>query len=609
LTEHLILSLAVVIILGISAQWLAWLLRVPSILVLLLFGLLAGPVAGFINPDAMLGDVLFPAVSLSVAVILFEGGLSLRILELKQIGGVVRNLVTLGALVTWFLGAVSARYLLGLPLELAVLFGAILIVTGPTVIGPMLRYLRPTGPVGPILKWESILIDPIGATVSVLVFEAIRSGVFEEITSLALIGVMKTLLLGGLVGGAGAGFMVLLLMKYWVPDYLQNPLSLMMVISVYAVSNLFQAESGLLAVTVMGVLLANQKVVSVRHIVEFKENIRVLLISTLFILLAARLTRNDLDYLNVLSLTFLGTLLVVVRPAAAWLSTLGSDLGWRERFFIGAVAPRGIVAAAVSSIFSIRLVEGGNAPAEALIPLTFLVIIGTVVVYGLSAPAIAYRFKLARPKPQGALIIGAHHWAQEIAKVVQSEGHRVILVDNSWRDISRARMAGLPAFFANVLSEYALEQIDMGGLGRLLALTPNDEINSLAVLHFSHLFGRAEVYQLASDEEPKERREEISAHLRGRLLFGKEMNYTFLSQQFNKGMVVKKTPLTKEFDYDAFRGLYGEEAIILFIKNPSGEIIPFTADRPPSPKPGQTLISLVDPKKESPSAENPAEGA
>ena len=469
-------------------------------------------------------------------------------------------------------------------------------MTGPTVIGPLLRYLRPSGQVGPILKWEGIVIDPIGAMVAVLVFEAIVSGAFDDITSLALAGLLKTVLIGGGMGGLGAGLMILFLKRYWIPDFLQNAVSIMVVISSFAVSNLLQEESGLLTVTVMGICLANQKFVAVRHIVEFKENLRVLLISSLFILLAARLEPSDFGYANLAGGVFLVVLILVIRPLTVWVCTLGSDLKWQERFFLGSVAPRGIVAAAVSAIFALKLVEAGYPDAQALIPLTFLVIIGTVVIYGLAAPPVARHLDIAKPKPQGALIIGAHSWAQGIAKILQEEGHRVVILDNDWRDISEARMAGLSTFYANILSEYALDEMDMGGIGRLLALTHNDEINSLAVLHFGHLFGRSEVYQLPSEEEQKEKREEISPHLRGRELFGPGMNYSFLTRQFREGKVIKKTPLTKEFDFEAFKNLYGQETIILFVISPSGDIAPFSTDKPPTPKPGQTLISLVDPK-------------
>ncbi|MFQ5798761.1 MAG: cation:proton antiporter, partial [Bacteroidota bacterium] len=328
--EDLLIGLASIIVLGIVAQWLAWRLRLPSILLLLILGFIAGPVTGILNPDALLGDLLVPLVSVSVAVILFEGGLSLRIAELRETGSVVRNLISVGALVTWVISAGAAALILGLDFALAVLLGAILVVTGPTVIVPLLRQVRPVARVGSILKWEGILIDPMGAMLAVLVFEAILSGGFQEASTLAVMGVLKTVFIGGSVGALGAGVIILLLKRYWIPDYLHNAVSLMMVVSVFTASNFLQAESGLLAATLMGVVLANQKAVAVKHIIEFKENLRVLLISSLFILLAARLQVNDLNYIGASGLAFLGVLVLIARPAAVGLSALGSEMSWRE---------------------------------------------------------------------------------------------------------------------------------------------------------------------------------------------------------------------------------------------------------------------------------------
>ncbi len=268
MTEHLLVGLAGIIILGIGAQWLAWRLRLPSILLLLLFGFAAGPATGFLDPDALLGDLLPPVVSLSVAVILFEGGLSLSFTELRQIGTVVRNLVSVGALVTWLVTAGAAHFILDLSAALAVLLGAILVVTGPTVIVPLLRHVRPVGPVNSILKWEGILIDPIGAMLAVLVFEAILAGGFQEATTLALTGVLNTVVIGGVNGVLGAMVLTFLLKRYWIPDFLHNAFSLMVVVGAFTASNVMQAESGLLAVIVMGMTLANQKMITVKHIVK-----------------------------------------------------------------------------------------------------------------------------------------------------------------------------------------------------------------------------------------------------------------------------------------------------------------------------------------------------
>jgi len=596
MAENLIVGLAIIIILGIGAEWLAWRLHLPSILLLLIFGFLAGPVVNLLDPDALFGNLLLPVVSLAVAIILFEGGLNLRIAELRKTGSVVRNLITIGILVTWLIGASAAYFILGLDIALAVLLGAILVVTGPTVIMPLLRYLRPSGQIGSILKWEGVVIDPIGAILAVIVFEVIVAGGKQETMTLVIFSLLKTVLFGGVIGVLGAIIVMQLLRRYWIPDFLHSVVTLMVVVAAFTASNLLQTDSGLLAVTVMGIVLANQKTVSVRHIMEFKENLRVLLISGLFIILAARLKMSDLAYISAGSLIFLAILMLVARPVSVVLSTLGSKLSWRERLFISWLAPRGIVAAAVSSVFALRLLEDGYPQAKLLVPLTFMIIIGTVVIYGLSASPLARWLKVAEPNPQGVLIVGGHSWARAIAHTLQEEGYKVLMVDANWANISAARMANVPTFYANILSQYAMDEIELNGIGRLMALTSDDQFNSLSALQFANVFGRAESYQLPPlESEEKKGRGTVSQHLRARLLFGPGMNYAYLNDRFTSGAVIKTTSLTEEFDYEGFKIYYGEKAIPLFLIDENGNLVIFTVDNPPRPRPGQKLISLIWP--------------
>ncbi len=598
--EFHLIGLAGIIILGVGAQWLAWRLHLPSILLLLLVGIVAGPVTGFIDPDVLLGNVLFPTVSVSVAIILFEGGLSLKFSELRAVGGVVRNLVTFGALITWGLASIASILLLELDASMSILLGAILIVSGPTVVLPLLRSVRTAAPVSSILRWECIVIDPIGALLAVLVYEGILISAFTGVTVLVLSAVFKTALIGGAIGVSAALIMVFLLKWYWIPDFLQETVTLMMVIAAFMASNSFQAESGLLATTVMGIVLANQKRTPVRHIVKFKENLRVLLLSILFILLSARLKPGDLEVLNAGSLIFLAFLILIVRPIAVALSTIGSKMSWRERAYIAWIAPRGIVAAAVSSIFAIRLIEAGYPEGEHLVSITFLVIIGTVALYSLTALPIARWLKVSRKPSQGALISDAHVAAREIGRALQEEGLPILLVDRDWFNIKAARMEGLQAQYGNILSDRWLERMEndgkMDGIGRLLALTPNDEANSLASLHFKEMFGRKEIYQLAPESEGGFNGDEsISHHLHGRFLFDQSATYSVLRQRFATGAVIKKHTLTDEFGYDELRERYGSSAIPLFLVGEDDRVEVITADNPPVFGKGKVLISLVDP--------------
>jgi NhaP-type Na+/H+ or K+/H+ antiporter len=594
--ENVLLGLACIVVLGIAASWLAWRLKLPSILILLIFGFIVGPGTDFLKPDGLFGELLLPIVSLSVAVILFEGGLNLRFAEIRKTGGVVLKLITIGVLVTWLIGAVVAYFVLDLDFELAVLLGAILVVTGPTVILPLLRHLRPAGQVGAVLKWEGIVIDPVGAILAVLVFQAIVAGGGQEAASAIALSLFKTLVFGGAIGILGAVILVQMLKYYWIPDFLHSVVSLAVVIAAFTASNYLQTDSGLLSVTVMGIALANQKSVNVRHIIEFKENLRVLLISGLFILLTARLQMSELASISAGSIALLAVLMLAARPLAVALSSLGSKLKLKERLFISWLAPRGIVAAAVASVFAIRLADAGYEQAELLVPLTFVVIAGTVTIYGLSAAPAAKWLKVAEPDPQGVLIIGGHSWARAIATALHKEGFKVLMVDSSWVNISAARMAGVSIFYGNILSQYTLDEIELGGIGHLMALTSDNEYNSLANLQLTNDLGRSAVYQLPAGSEEEEKKA-VSQHLRGRLLFAPDATYDYLAEQFATGAAIKTTELTEEFNYDAFKEYYGKSALPLFLIDQNEKLTIFTAENPPKPKPGQKLISLIKPDK------------
>lgn len=589
MSQEIIVWIALIVMLGIAAQWLAWFIRIPSILVLLVFGIAAGPLTGLIDPDAVFGKTLLPMVSLAVAVILFEGGLSLRLEDLRGQGAVINRLVLTGTFVTWLLGALAARYILGFATPLAILLGAILIVTGPTVIIPLLRQIRPSRDVACVLRWEAIVTDPLGAVFAVLVFEAMAGGRFHELHGLAALGLLRSVLAGGTTGLAAGYVLIRLLRRYLVPDFMQNAVTLLMVLGAYTLSNLVQPESGLLAVTLMGAFISNRGGMDIGHIVEFKENLRVLLISVLFIVLAARLKVQGLSHIALESLAFTGALIVVVRPLAVLISTLGSSLSWAERAFVALVAPRGIVAAAVASVFALRLSAAGETEGAELLSVTFFVIIATVVFYGLGAGVFARILGVAEARPWGFLIIGASPWVQDMAAALQEEGVKVVLVDTNHGSVRAARTRGLAAYYGSGTSEAVFRETDMEGIGRLLAMTPNSETNTLAVLHFKRIFNSSELYQLPPPTWSGE--EGISTRLHGRLLFCRDCDYWSLSRRFAQGARIEKTavegtpggvPLKRE-----------ENEVPLFLLREKGQALAFTTERSPRPMPGDRLIKLV----------------
>ena len=594
MTVDFILGLAIIIFAGILAQWLAWRLRIPSILLLLIFGLLIGPVFGFVNPDVLFGELLFPLVSLAVGIILFEGGLGLRFKDLPEIKRVVWMLITVGALITWAVSAAAAYVIIGLDFQLALVLGAILIVSGPTVILPLLRDVRPEGPVGSILRWEGILIDPVGATLALLVFDTILQTNLREATGEAVISLLQIVIIGAALGWAGAKGLAYLLKRYLIPDHLQNAFTLMAVIVVFALSNLLASESGLLAATIMGMVLANQNAVAIKHIIEFKEDLGVLLTSSIFVLLAARLQLGDILGLGWPGLLFLAAIILLARPLSVFFSTLGSSLNLAEKGFLAWMAPRGIVAASVASIFAIELAHVGFPRADMLVSLTFLVIIGTVLVYGLSAGPLARRLGLAEADPQGALLVGAHRGARHLAKILQDAGFKAALIDTNPRNCRLAQAEGLQSYCGNILFEEFVEEIDLGGVGKLLALTSNDEVNTLACLHMADIFGRANIYQLPPQSIEGQRPDGLPEHLVGRLLFGPEMTFRKLNERFDAGWTLEIIEMPEAVDPDAFAEGAADALTPMFvIRDRLLKVI--TASEPYAPQPGDRLIALVAP--------------
>ncbi len=587
-----------VLVLGMAAQWAALRLNLPSILLLLSAGLAVGPGLGILDPNELFGDLLFPLVSISVALILYEGGLDLNIRELRAIGPAMFRLITVGALVTWLIATLAARYVLGLEFQVAVLLGAILIVSGPTVVLPMLLHIRPVRRVSNLLKWEGIFIDPVGAIIAVIVLQAIVSGDLgdESFGWSSVINVAATFLIGGVIGIAAGIGMTYALKNYLLPDIYQNMLSLAVVVGIFALSNEARAESGLFAVILMGLVMANQPYVSVRRIAHFKENLRVVIISALFIILAARLERDEItSVLTLKTFVFLLILLLVARPLSTLVSTLRSPLDWRDRAFIAWMAPRGIVAASIGSIFGIELADAGIADAELLTPYIFAAIIGTVLVYGLTSPHVARRLKVANSGPGGVVILGAHPLAQEIGLALMEEGFATLLIDSNRTNIQGARLAGLRTFYGNILDNETIEELDLAGIDMFVAMTPNDEVNALAAVRMSDIFEERDVYQVAPEPITggPGLRTGTARHLRGRILSKSETPLREINRRLRAGASIKRTVLTERFTFEDFEKLY-DAPLPLFVVTAGHVLRPVSPDQNHEFVPGDTIISLVE---------------
>lgn len=589
--EAIFVQLAAILVLGILSHWLAWKIHLPAILILLLMGFLIGPVLNWINPDQLFGESLFPIVSLSVAIILFEGGLSLSYKQLKDLKAVVLRLVTIGVVLTFVLVSFAAYYLLGLNLKIAILFGSILVVTGPTVIVPMLQNLRVKREIGQAILWEGIINDPIGATLALIVFEVIIAQNLGQAIAVLMLAIVKTVLVGTLLGALGAFILIFLMKRYWLPDFLHNPVTLMVLITVFGLANHFQSESGLLAVTLMGIFMANQRVVPISHILEFKENLRLILIAVLFILLSARLDLRDIPFSELSAYLFLTVLIFVIRPLVITLSTIGTSLNWREKVLLFWMAPRGIVAAAVSSIFGIYLMEKGVEQSAQLMSYTFFVIVGTVTFYSLTAGKVAKALKLSFANPQGILMIGAHNWGRKLARFLKEQGIYIILVDSNKHNVKLARKEGCLAYEGNILSETFQESLDLSQIGKLFALTSNDEVNTLACLHYAELLGRQNVFQIAYHEPEMATDFEPLPGWRGRILFNKNITYDKMEDLITSGAEFSVFSITEKFTFEDFLSSE-DKRLPLILKKQDGQLEIWAEDNPPEPEVGDQILAL-----------------
>ncbi|HPQ94289.1 MAG: sodium:proton antiporter [Thiothrix sp.] len=595
--EEILVALVIILGLGIVSQLVSWWVKLPAILFLLLTGIALGPVSGVIRPDELFGDLLFPMVSLSVAVILFEGSLTLNFRQLQGIQHVVLSIISIGMLVTWVSVAVLTHYLAGFPWALSWLFGAIMVVTGPTVVVPMLRTIRPNSRISHILRWEGILIDPIGALLAVLVFEyivAIDEGLHVPHGLLLFGGTMLTGFVAGALGGwlLGRG-----LQNYRIPEYLQSPVALVWVLVVFVISNVLSEESGLLAVTVMGVWLANTRGLDIDDILSFKENLSILLVSFLFIVLAARI---DFELFHALGwggvLVFLG-LQFLVRPLKILISTLGSSLSWQEKAMLSWIAPRGIVAASISAVFAIRLEQIDMPGAHLLVPLTFMLIIGTVVFQSATARPLANYLGVAEPEPQGFLVVGANPLGRMIALTLQEQGFQVLLIGSSWDEIRAARMAGIDTFFGEATSRRADLHLDLVGLGRLIAVSAQEDVNQLAGLRFQSEFGKPNIFRLCTGQHRE--REHSGLRPVGQCLFGTGYDYELLSRWLDEGAKIRRTRLSDSFSFEAYQSQYEGRAILLFCRNPRGRLYVMTEGSNTTPSSGWEVFALARPVEES----------
>jgi len=585
------IELAGIIILGILAQWVAWRLKIPAILPLILIGLLVGPIAAeFFTEDGSKwiepiwngkkglfpGDMLYQFVSLAISVILFEGGLTLKRNEIKNVGPSITKLITIGSIVTFFGAGIVAHFLFDLRWDISFLFASLIIVTGPTVITPILRNIPLKKDVSTVLKWEGILIDPIGALVAVLVFEFISVEGDSGFTQTAFIEFGKIVLFGTTFGFTFAHGLAFAINRKLIPHYLLNVVSLSVVLLVFVESDVFAHESGLLAVVVMGMVLGNIKVENIKELLYFKESLSVLLISILFILLAANINIEEMLLLyNWQTLALFLIVVFVIRPLAVFISTQGSKLKTNEKAFISWVGPRGIVAAGIASLFGSKLIVKGVPGAEYITPLVFMIVLGTVLLNATTARLFARAVGVFQKKSEGILILGASKFSRTLASYLVNNGRDVVLIDSNQNNIQRAKDAGLEALNANIYSDVLTDNIELNDMGYMLAMTGNTDINTYAIDRFGKDLGENGSYRLVSSKEATGALERPKEGL-----FSPKDDFNALMNVITQYPDIREKSIK---DLDHFKELLkigdtDTDVIPLFIKDKSGELHIITAN-------------------------------
>jgi len=598
--ETIMITIAIALLVCVLCQWAAWRVKLPAILFLLVAGIVSGPLLGLFDPEQLMGHLFFPFVQLSVAIILFEGSLTLKFKQILGLQTVLRNMLSFGLVITWLVSTAAARIFIGVSWEIAFLFGALTVVTGPTVIAPMLRAVRPTSAIAHILRWEGIVIDPIGVGLAVLVYEFIIAESIQQAWGQTLLTFAQIVIIGGCIGALAGYIFGLILRKRFVPEYLQNITTLALIFATFVFANSLQHESGLVTVTVLGMWLGNMRGVNLEEILHFKESLSILLISLLFLMLTARL-----DVAAIIDLGWAGLIVFLVvqflgRPLNILAAAFRSKLSISERVFLAWIAPRGIVAAAISSLFAIRLESAGFTDARLLVPLTFTIIIGTVLLQSFTALPLARWLKVTESEPPGVLIVGANLVARRIGSALKNHGIRVLLADTGWEQVRAAEDEGLEVYHGSPFSEHADRRMNLTGIGRMFALTPYESVNVAAVMHYRLELGRSNVFSLQShpktkgNKQPKLEIAEIAPPP-----FGSENDYSRIFARLKKGDVVSTLTSQTEDLNDFIRQCENDHGIVFFGVSPEGRVYVRNELETVKQQAGWSLICLIPARSET----------
>ncbi|MDW0108845.1 cation:proton antiporter [Sporosarcina aquimarina] len=598
--ELALISVVAVLALGIFSQWLAWRIQWPSIVIMSIAGLIIGPVLGLINPEAALGDLYGPMISLAVAVILFEGSSNLDIREIKGISKSVTRIVTIGAFLAWILGSIAAHYFAGLQWEIAFIIGGLFVVTGPTVIIPLLRSAKLKSRTAAVLKWEGIIVDPAGPLLALFAYEVIKVLSNDNLTMANLLSFFGGAFLAMLLGLASGLLITVMASKGQFPEYLKSPIVLALVLICFMLAEVIMHETGMLAVTVMGLTIGRSKqyVSSIGNLGHFVENVSVMLTSTVFILLTASLPRETIAQMFTLPiLAFVLVTLFVVRPLSIWISTIGTELDRNEKILIGWIAPRGIVALTVAGYFASILVNDGYEEANLLTALTFALVIITVCAHGFTIGPLAKKLHLASNDPPGVLIIGASNFTASLGAQLKELGIPALVMDPSRGRLSLAASKGVETFEGQILSEQARFAVDLTPYSTILSMTGDASYNALISQSFAPEFGFNNTFSLPVSGNHQMNDSELPISLKAHLLFAEDATFGELNRKVNTTFELGTIPIGEEETADKWIETLPENVTPLFIKKENETISFITLTKRFNLEKGDTL-AVLRPKQE-----------
>jgi NhaP-type Na+/H+ or K+/H+ antiporter len=574
-TDQVLLGVGLIVVLAVGSQVLASRLRIPALIILLPAGFIAGALTTDVNPDRLLGAAFQPLVSLAVAVILYDSGVAL---EWRKVRGrarrVVPRLLIWGVPLTMVFGAVLAAPLLGMSAGAAVMTGAILVVSGPTVVGPLLAFVRPADRLQRILSWEGSLVDPVGGILGAVVFHAVLASTYGGIGHPVALLLLS---LGIGVAGAAAGVAMLwFLSRLGLDDVLGATSQLACVVGVAAVCDSVRDDAGLIAAILMGLAVANLRAFDVPAKRPFFETLVQLIIGVLFVCISATVTPASLKHLVLPTVGLVAVLVMVTRPLVAFVATIRTELTRGERAFIGWMAPRGIIAAATATTFGAALAAHHVGGASKILPVTFLVIVATVALYGLTAVPVARRLGVTRPARTRPLLVGGDPWVIDLARALRAAGLEILMWAPSHGQRTQIKQAALDLLPGELLTTAVGQNAELEGITAILLLTDEDHFNALAA---STLASDSDipVYRVAPSPDA------VAPDILGDTLFDPALTRLALAARCTAGAGITTQPSD---------GGIPPATDLLFLVNPEGTMIPVTASRCPDPQPGDTLVLL-----------------